>query len=210
MALRKESVFRHMIPALDSPIQDIVVFALIAYVLGSIPFGLLLTTWMNLGNLREIGSGNIGATNVLRTGHKSVAALTLVLDSAKGALAVVLARQFSAEDTIQIAALFALLGHCFPIWLNFHGGKGVATFLGIWLVYAWPIGLACCAAWAGAAVITRISSLSAIIAVTLSIIFIILFHTDNAMVLCIIMAALIVFRHKTNLIRLMNGSEPKM
>ena len=131
-------------PLLETSIAGLVVWALIGYVLGSIPFGMVLARIMGLGNLREVGSGNIGATNVLRTGNKTAAFLTLVLDGAKGAVAVLLARAFAGEDAAQIAGLAAFLGHCFPVWLGFRGGKGVATFLGIILALAWPIGLACC------------------------------------------------------------------
>ena len=127
-------------------------WAAIGYGLGSIPFGLILAKAMNLGDLRKIGSGNIGATNVLRTGNKRAAVLTLLLDGGKGAVAVLIAHAYSGDSAAQIAALAAFLGHCYPVWLKFNGGKGVATFLGILLALAWPAGIAakwptrqCCA-----------------------------------------------------------------
>ena len=130
--------------------------AVLGYLLGSIPFGILITRFLGLGDLRQIGSGNIGATNVLRTGNKGAAAATLILDGAKGAVAVLIARAFYADDAAQLAGLSAFLGHLFPIWLGFRGGKGVATFLGTLLALAWPVGLAACATWAATAAIARI------------------------------------------------------
>jgi glycerol-3-phosphate acyltransferase PlsY len=119
---------------------------------------------MGLGNLRNIGSGNIGATNVLRTGNKKAAALTLFFDAGKGAIAVLAARAAAPEDAVQMAALMAFIGHCFPVWLGFKGGKGVATYLGILLALAWPMGLAACGIWLAVAVVTRYSSLAALVA----------------------------------------------
>ena len=119
-------------------------WAAIGYGLGSIPFGLILAKAMNLGDLRKIGSGNIGATNVLRTGNKRAAVLTLLLDGGKGAVAVLIAHAYSGDSAAQIAALAAFLGHCYPVWLGFKGGKGVATFLGLLLALHWPLGLAAC------------------------------------------------------------------
>ena len=127
-------------PALETSDAMLLLWAALGYLLGSVPFGLLISRWLGLGNLRQIGSGNIGATNVLRTGSKRAAAATLLLDGAKGAAAVLLARAFAAEDAAQVAGLAAFLGHCFPVWLGFRGGKGVATFLGLWLALAWPWG----------------------------------------------------------------------
>ena len=122
-------------------------WAAIGYGLGSIPFGLILAKAMNLGDLRKIGSGNIGATNVLRTGNKRAAVLTLLLDGGKGAVAVLIAHAYSGDSAAQIAALAAFLGHCYPVWLGFKGGKGVATFLGLLLALHWPLGLAACGIW---------------------------------------------------------------
>ena len=135
--------------------------AILGYFLGSIPFGLVITKAAGLGDIRSIGSGNIGATNVLRTGRKDLAAATLFLDGGKGAIAVVLAYLLSWRPEVAGAAAF--LGHCFPIWLKFNGGKGVATFLGTLLALWFPAGLMACATWLGAAYFTRYSSLSALL-----------------------------------------------
>ncbi|MFN7597798.1 MAG: glycerol-3-phosphate acyltransferase, partial [Cereibacter sp.] len=135
-----------------------------AYLLGSVPFGLVITRALGLGDLRRIGSGNIGATNVLRTGNRAAAAATLGLDAAKGAVAVLLARAWAGPDAAQVAALCAFLGHLYPVWLGFRGGKGVATFLGTLLALAWPVGLAACATWAVTFAAGRISSLAALVA----------------------------------------------
>ncbi|MBE0414427.1 glycerol-3-phosphate 1-O-acyltransferase PlsY, partial [Yoonia sp.] len=148
----------------ESAASILLLWGVIGYLLGSIPSGVLLARVMNLGNLRDIGSGNIGATNVLRTGNKKAAALTLLGDAGKGIAAVLLARAFAAEDAVQIAALLAFVGHCFPVWLWFRGGKGVATYLGIMLALAWPMGLTACGIWLVIAVITRYSSLAALVA----------------------------------------------
>jgi glycerol-3-phosphate acyltransferase PlsY len=178
--------------------------------LGSIPFGLLLTKAMGLGNLREIGSGNIGATNVLRTGNKGAAASTLLLDGAKGAVAVLLALEFAGEAAAQITALAAFLGHCFPVWLGFKGGKGVATFLGLMLALAWPVGLLACATWLATAVISRISSLSALVAASWSIMWCLLVGQGQVFFLTMILALLIIWRHRENLARLKAGTEPRI
>src|SRR3954447_26205415 len=140
------------------------VTAIVAYLLGSIPFGLLITRAAGLGDVRKIGSGNIGATNVLRTGRRELAALTLVLDALKGALAVLIARYFWPGDAMFIAAIAVFLGHCFPVWLGFKGGKGVATFIGILFGIAWPVGLIFCAVWLLIAWARKTSSLAALTA----------------------------------------------
>ena len=158
-------------PDFDTPALLLILSAVLGYGLGSIAAGMILARVMNLGDLRSIGSGNIGATNVLRTGNKLAAALTLILDAAKGAVAVLLGRMIGGEDAAQIAALAAFIGHCYPVWLGFKGGKGVATFLGIWLALAWPVGLACCATWLAAALTSRISSMGALVAAVGSSIF---------------------------------------
>src|SRR5215470_10246832 len=154
--------------------QNLTLYGLLAllagYGLGSIPFGLLLTRWAGLGDVRAIGSGNIGATNVLRTGHKGLAAATLLLDALKGTIAVVVARRIGgtyaglATDAALLAGLGAFLGHVFPVWLNFRGGKGVATYIGILFGLNWVAGLAFCAVWLLVALLTRYSSLSALVA----------------------------------------------
>ncbi|WP_158969101.1 glycerol-3-phosphate 1-O-acyltransferase PlsY [Chachezhania sediminis] len=199
-----------MIPSFDTPLPIIALWAVIAYGLGSIPFGLLLTRAMNLGNLREIGSGNIGATNVLRTGNKAAAAATLLLDGLKGAVAVLAARWFAGEEAAQAAALAAMLGHCYPVWLMFKGGKGVATFLGVWLALAWPVGLACCATWAIAALVTRVSSLGALAAVASALVWAPVFGRSDTLALGAILAALVYWRHHENISRLRSGTEPRI
>lgn len=197
-------------PPLDSSIVQLLIWALIGYGLGSVPFGMVLARLMGLGNLREIGSGNIGATNVLRTGNKRAAGLTLLLDGAKGAVAVLLARAFAGEDAAQLAALTAFLGHCYPVWLGFRGGKGVATFLGLWLALAWPVGLAACATWAVAAWLGRISSLAALVAAAGSTIWVVLLGAGPAMLLGVVLTLLVFWRHRANIARLRAGTEPKI
>lgn len=197
-------------PDLISSTQTLLLWAAIGYLLGSIPFGLILSRVMGLGNLREIGSGNIGATNVLRTGSKSAAALTLLLDGGKGALAVLLARAFAAEDAVQVAALASFIGHCFPVWLGFKGGKGVATFLGIWLAYAWPVGVACCVTWLVFAALRRISSLAAIMAASLSTIFAFVLDASSGLLMGVVLTLLVFWRHRENIARLRAGTEPKI
>ncbi|BEV00383.1 glycerol-3-phosphate 1-O-acyltransferase PlsY [Novosphingobium olei] len=186
------------------------VFALaLGYFLGSVPFGLILTGLTGAGDLRAIGSGNIGATNVLRTGRKGIAAATLLLDMGKGLLAVELARRFWPGDEA-LAALGAVLGHCFPLWLKFNGGKGVATTMGVSLGLAWPIGLAYAVVWLGMLAITRISSvggLSAAIAAPIAAA--VLGYQEYALVLAAI-ALLVVFLHRANIARLRAGTEPKI
>ena len=197
-------------PLLETSIAGLVVWALIGYALGSIPFGMVLARVMGLGNLREVGSGNIGATNVLRTGNKTAAFLTLVLDGAKGAVAVLLARAFAGEDAAQIAGLAAFLGHCFPVWLGFRGGKGVATFLGIILALAWPVGLACCAAWAAGAGLSRMSSMGALVAAASSTFFMVFMGHAGALLLGMALTVLVFVRHKDNIKRIRAGTEPKI
>ena len=198
------------VPDLISPTTTLLLWAAIGYLLGSIPFGMVLSRVMGLGNLREIGSGNIGATNVLRTGNKTAAALTLLLDGGKGAAAVLLARAMAADDAVQLAALAAFIGHCFPVWLGFKGGKGVATFLGIWLAYAWPVGLACCATWLVVAALRRISSLAAIMAASFSTIFAFALGEGQALLMGALLTLLIFWRHRENIKRLKAGTEPKI
>jgi glycerol-3-phosphate acyltransferase PlsY len=197
-------------PPIDTSAALLILWALIGYGLGSIPFGMILARAMGLGNLREIGSGNIGATNVLRTGNKTAAFGTLVLDGGKGAVAVLLARCLAGEDAAQLAGLMAFVGHCFPVWLGFKGGKGVATFLGLMLALAWPVGLACCAVWAVTAALTRISSLSAIVAACSSTIWMLVLGYGQAVVLGAALTALILWRHKSNITRLRAGTEPRI
>ncbi|WP_424931216.1 glycerol-3-phosphate 1-O-acyltransferase PlsY [Amaricoccus macauensis] len=188
----------------------LILCAILAYLLGSIPFGVLITRGMGLGDLRSIGSGNIGATNVLRTGNKAAAFATLVLDGGKGAVAVLLARAFLGEQAALVAGLAAFLGHLFPVWLKFQGGKGVATFLGVMLAVSFPAGLASCATWLVAALAFRYSSLSALIAAMLSPVWLALFGRADAILLALLLGALVFARHRTNINRLLKGEEPKI
>lgn len=184
--------------------------ALGGYLLGSVPFGLVITRALGLGDLRKIGSGNIGATNVLRTGNKPAALATLLLDSGKGAIAVLIARALFGEEAAQLAGGAAFLGHVFPIWLKFQGGKGVATFLGTVLALAWPLGLATCGIWAATAAISRISSLSALVAAAASVPMAYAVGRADLMLLCAILAALVFYRHRANIARIADGTEPKI
>lgn len=184
--------------------------AIAAYLLGSVPFGLVMARAFGLGDLRQIGSGNIGATNVLRTGNKLAALLTLIGDAGKGAAAVLLARWLIGEGAAGIAALFAMLGHLYSIFLGFKGGKGVATFLGTLLALSFPVGLAACATWLTTAIIFRFSSLSALVAAILSPVYMLIFYHWHGALLVAILAALIIFKHRANIARLRDGSEPKI
>lgn len=197
-------------PEIVSSGTTLLLWAILGYLLGSIPFGLLVTRAFGLGDVRSIGSGNIGATNVLRTGSKKAALATLILDGGKGAMAVLLARAFAAEDAAQLAGFAAFLGHCFPVWLGFKGGKGVATFLGLLLAVAWPVGLAACATWAATAALMRISSLSALVAAVLSPLWAVLLGRGEIAALTLALAALILIRHRANIARLLAGTEPRI
>ncbi|KPU83323.1 glycerol-3-phosphate acyltransferase [Marinosulfonomonas sp. PRT-SC04] len=197
-------------PDIISTYQMLALAALGGYLLGSIPFGMVIAKLMGLGNLREIGSGNIGATNVLRTGNKGAAALTLLFDAGKGAVAVLIASALMGNDAAQIAGLAAFLGHLFPIWLRFRGGKGVATFLGILLALSWPVGLAACATWLFFALTLRISSLAALTAAGLSPLWILLFGRADLLALAAILTILIYTRHAANISRIRAGTEPKI
>jgi acyl phosphate:glycerol-3-phosphate acyltransferase len=186
---------------------------LLGYLLGSIPFGLLLAKAAGAGDLRKIGSGNIGATNVLRSGRKDPAAITLLGDAGKGVVAVLLARWLT-HDTAFIVALAggaAFVGHLFPVWLKFKGGKGVATFYGVLLAAAWPVGVLAAITWLAVAALLRLSSLAALVAAALAAPFAL--ATDQPypiLALCLFMAVLIFIRHKDNIGRLVKGQEPKI
>jgi glycerol-3-phosphate acyltransferase PlsY len=197
-------------PEISTDPMLLAVTALLAYLLGSIPFGVVITRAMGLGDLRQIGSGNIGATNVLRTGNKGAALATLILDAAKGGIAVLIARWLLGEDAAQLAGLFAFLGHLFPVWLRFRGGKGVATFLGILIALAWPIGLAACATWLVAAFLSRTSSVAALTAAGSSSLWLLLLNEGRMLFLVVIMTILVYIRHAENLKRIKAGTEPKI
>lgn len=199
-----------MMPELTSAPVALALVAILAYLLGSVPFGVLITRVMGLGDLRQIGSGNIGATNVLRTGNRAAAAATLLLDAAKGGVAVLVARAVVGQDAAQVAALCAFLGHLYPVWLGFRGGKGVATFLGTLLALAWPVGLAACAAWAAGAAVTRISSAAALIAAASAPVWMLVLGRAEMTALAVLMAALVWWRHRANIERLRAGTEPKI
>ena len=188
----------------------LVLIGVLAYLLGSIPFGVVITRAMGLGDLRAIGSGNIGATNVLRTGNKGAALATLLLDAAKGGVAVLLARLVAGEDAAQLAALCSFLGHLFPVWLKFRGGKGVATFLGAMIALDWRVGLACCATWVATAAVTRISSLSALVAAALATVWLVVFRDGQMLLLTVTLTLLIYWKHWPNLERIKSGTEPKI
>ena len=180
------------------------------YLFGSIPFGLLLTRMVGMDDIRNIGSGNIGATNVLRTGKKGLAASTLILDGAKAALAVLLARYLWGDIAAMIAGFFAFIGHIFPIWLGFRGGKGVASMIGALLALSWPVGLGFCAIWLITAFIKRQSSLAALAGAALAPI-LAWFFAGNALALTSLALAILLFwRHHENIRRLLDGSEPKI
>lgn len=199
-----------MIPALTTAPALLALTALAAYLLGSVPFGIVMARLFGLGDLRQIGSGNIGATNVLRTGNKPAAFLTLIFDAGKGALAVLAARAAVGPDAAQIAGFAAFLGHCFPVYLRFKGGKGVATFLGTLIALAWPVGLAACVLWAATAAVTRISSLSALVGAGLAPVAAILLSHADVTALAIALAALVFSRHSDNIRRLRAGTEPRI
>jgi len=197
-------------PDFTSDTELMIVVAVLSYLLGSVPFGVVITRAMGLGDLRQIGSGNIGATNVLRTCNKRAAAATLILDAAKGAVAVLVARAVVGEDAAQLAALCSFLGHLFPVWLRFRGGKGVATFLGTLLALDWRVGLAACATWAVMAALSRISSLAALSAAALSTLWLIVFQEGQMMLLVMVLTLLVYVRHWPNLERIKNGTEPRI
>ena len=197
-------------PHITSAPLALILVAVLAYLLGSVPFGIVITRALGLGDLRKIGSGNIGATNVLRTGHKGAALATLLLDAGKGGIAVLIARALVGEDAAQLAALTAFLGHLYPVLLGFKGGKGVATFLGTLLALAWPVGLAVCATWVVTALLTRISSLSALVAAASSALWLFYFNHGQMLFLAVILTLLVYVRHWANLERIKAGTEPKI
>jgi glycerol-3-phosphate acyltransferase PlsY len=179
------------------------------YLLGSIPFGLLLTKAAGLGDVRSIGSGNIGATNVLRTGRKDIAAATLLLDALKATAAALIFARFSPEAAV-VAGFFAFLGHIFPVWLKFKGGKGVATYIGYLLGVSWPAGLAFAAIWLTTAKITRYSSLSALLASLASPVVLLAMDQKLAAAAAAIMTAILWVKHRENIARLRGGTEGRI
>lgn len=199
-----------MLPELTTSPLMLALVAIGAYLLGSIPFGVVITRALGLGDVRKIGSGNIGATNVLRTGNKGAALATLLLDAGKGGVAVLIARAIAGEDAAQIAGFAAFLGHLYPVWLGFKGGKGVATFLGTMLALAWPVGLLCCATWLVVVALTRISSASALVASLSAAVWLWIFGPQSMILLALALAALVWIRHSANIKRLMAGTEPKV
>ncbi|WOE73991.1 glycerol-3-phosphate 1-O-acyltransferase PlsY [Alterisphingorhabdus coralli] len=185
--------------------------ALLGYAMGSIPFGMVLTRLAGAGDLRSIGSGNIGATNVLRTGRKGLAAATLLLDLAKGAVPVMIAHALWPDSNGAIAAgAGAFIGHLYPVWLGFKGGKGVATLMGVCLGLSWMIGLAYAVVWLGTLALSRYSSLSGMLAAIVAPVVAITFSFPNYAMLLAGCAALVVWRHRDNIGRLIKGEEPKV
>jgi glycerol-3-phosphate acyltransferase PlsY len=182
---------------------------LLGYLLGSIPFGLILTRLAGLGDIRAIGSGNIGATNVLRTGNKALAAATLLLDGLKGTAAVLIGWRWGLYGALA-AGLGAFVGHCFPMWLRFRGGKGVATFLGVLLGLHWPTMILTALLWIGTALVTRYSSLSALVATAAAPIVLLAFGLMPEAVLALLLTIIIWARHRANLQRLMAGEETRI
>ena len=184
--------------------------ALLGYLLGSIPFGLILTRLAGLGDIRRIGSGNIGATNVLRTGNKGLAAATVLLDGAKGAVAVLLAAWFGGHDAVLWAGTGAVVGHAFPIWLGFKGGKAVATSYGVLIAAAWPVGLAAGAIWLVMAALVRLSSLAALASFAAAPVLAAILADATIVKLALVIAVLVFARHHANIRRLIAGTEPRI
>ncbi|MCW5723860.1 MAG: glycerol-3-phosphate 1-O-acyltransferase PlsY [Maricaulaceae bacterium] len=180
------------------------------YLLGSIPFGLVITRMAGLGDIRAVGSGNIGATNVLRTGRKDLAAATLVLDAGKAGAAALIFWALIGREAGLIAGAAAFTGHCFPVWLKFKGGKGVATFFGVLLATAWPVGLSAAAVWLATAAIFRFSSLGALAAAAAAPVIAWFLGMADVAALCLFLAVLIYWLHRANIQRLLKGEEPRI
>ncbi|WP_428543061.1 glycerol-3-phosphate 1-O-acyltransferase PlsY [Rhodopila sp.] len=187
-----------------------ILLCLLGYLLGSIPFGLLLTSFAGAGDIRGIGSGNIGATNVLRTGRRGLAAATLLLDGVKGAAAVLIGDWLAGPDIAMLAGLAAVLGHLFPVWLRFKGGKGVATALGVLIAAAWPVGLAACAVWLVVAAIARRSSLASLAALASAPLVGLILEDFSLVKLALTIAVLVFVSHQANIRRLIAGTEPRI
>ncbi len=197
-----------MLLATDWSLYDLLAL-IVGYLLGSIPFGLVLTKLAGHGDLRRIGSGNIGATNVLRTGDKKLAALTLVLDALKGMAAVLIGARFGPDAAI-LGGLGAFLGHLFPVWLGFRGGKGVATYIGVLLGLSWPAALVFCAIWLGVAVLSRYSSLAALVASAVTPGLLAWSGEMRVAVLFLFFTLLLYWRHAENIGRLLRGEEGRI
>ena len=196
-------------PGLEAAAPYLLGALLLGYLLGSIPFGVIVARVAGLGDLRKIGSGNIGATNVLRTGNKAAAAATLLLDAAKGAVAVLIGAQWG-PDTAVLAAAGAVLGHLFPVWLRFRGGKGVATLLGVALGLAWPVGLAALAVWAAAAALSKRSSVGGLAACAAVPLGLWAAGRLEAVLVAAVLFLLVVWKHRENIARLIAGTEPRI
>jgi len=187
-----------------------VAYILLGYLFGSIPFGLLLTKAAGKGDIRNIGSGNIGATNVLRTGSKGLAAATLLFDALKGAVAVLLAARFGGGEAVMWAGIGAVLGHTFPVWLRFNGGKGAATSYGVLIAAAWPVGLAAGAVWLLVAALARMSSLAALASFAAAPLLAAVLADPTIVKLALVIAVLVFIRHHQNIRRLLAGTEPRI
>ncbi len=196
-------------PELDTPLWLLGLVGLLAYALGSVPFGVVIARVMGLGDLRQIGSGNIGATNVMRTGNRLAGLLTFGLDAAKGAIAALMAWALLGEAAGQVAALAAFLGHLYPVYLGFRGGKGVATFIGIALALAWPVGLAICAIWAVVFALSRYSSLAALVATAAGPVLVVALGYGTMLGLFLALGAMIFWKHADNIRRLRSGTEAR-
>ncbi len=179
------------------------------YLLGSIPFGLLLSRWAGLGDIRAIGSGNIGATNVLRTGRKDVALATVLLDGGKGAVAVLIAGQWGLLYAL-VAGVAAVVGHCTSPWVGFRGGKGIATGCGVLLAWSWPVGVACLLLWLVAAFLTRRSSAAALLACVAAPVLMLLLESQALALAAALVSLLVIVRHHANIRRLLTGTEPRI
>ena len=197
-------------PVLETDALTLLVVAVLAYGLGSVAFGLIFSRVFGLGDVRKIGSGNIGATNVLRTGNKLAAFLTLLFDGGKGLVAVLIAKATVGADAAQVAGLAAFLGHLYPIWLSFRGGKGVATFIGVVLAVSFWVGVGVCLAWLATAAIKRMSSLAALVAAVASPVIALVLGHVTIIGLLIVLAAFVFLRHRENIGRIMAGTESRI
>ena len=199
-----------LLPEFTSKPEVLIAACAFGYLAGSIPFGILISKILGLGDLRKLGSGNIGATNVLRTGNKLAAFLTLLFDFSKGICAVLIVRQYFGEDAVQVSAFSALVGHCFPIWLRFSGGKGVATFLGATIALSFIIGIICCFVWLFVAVLRRMSSLASLTSAASAPLAAMFLDQPNTIILLMLLVGVVFFRHKQNINRITKGVEPKI